>query len=188
MAESNEPRPDESPPETSEGTIFRHGEEQTPDGKPAHPSIKFEPRDVPFRWVLAVSIAFVCIGAVIFSLVYAFFRVDTARLASRRESEFPLAEHPSNALPAKPRLEEVDRLAGIASENVYLRMAAKEDQLNLYGETKEKGFVHIPIRRAMESLAGNLPVRKEQPASSKDQGLVDSGASNSGRMFRGASR
>jgi hypothetical protein len=188
MTESNEPRPDESPPETPEGIIPRHGEEQTPDGKPARPSIKFEPRDVPFRWVLAVSIAFVCIGAVIFSLVYAFFRVDTARLASRRESDFPLAEHPSNALPAKPRLEEVDRLAGIASENVYLRLAAKEDQLGLYGAAQEKGFVHIPIRRAMETLAGHLPVRKEQPAATKDNGLVDSGASNSGRMFRGASR
>jgi hypothetical protein len=188
MAESNEPRPDESTPETPEGAISRHGDEQTPDGKPAHPSIKFEPRDVPFRWVLVVSIVFFCIGAVIFSLVYAFFRVDTARLASRRESEFPLGEHPSNALPAEPRLEEVDRLAGIERENVYLRLAAKEDQLSLYGETKEKGFVQIPIRRAMETLAGHLPVRKEQPAATKDNGLVDSGASNSGRMFRGASR
>ena len=188
MPKSSEPRPDESTPGTPEGTISRYGEEQTPDGKPAHPSIKFEPRDVPFRWVFVVSIAFFCIGAVIFSLVYAFFRVDTARLASRRESEFPLAEHPSNALPAEPRLEEVDRLAGIARENVYLRLAAKEDQLSLYGEAQEKGFVHIPIRRAMETLAGHLPVRKEQPAATKDNGLVDSGASNSGRMFRGASR
>jgi hypothetical protein len=188
MVESNEPRPDEPTPGIPERAISRPGEQQTPDGKPAHPSIKFEPRDVAFRWVLIVSIAFFCIGAVIFSLVYAFFRVDTARVASRRESEFPLAEHPSNALPAEPRLEEVDRLAGIARENVYLRLAAKEDQLNLYGETQEKGFVHIPIRRAMETLAGHLPVRKEQPAASQDNGLVDSGASNSGRMFRGASR
>ena len=90
--------------------------------------------------------------------------------------------------PQKPRLEEVDRLAGIASENVYLRLAAKEEYLSRYGETAEKGFVHIPIRRAMETLAGHLPVRKEQPAATKDNGLVDSGASNSGRMFRGASR
>jgi hypothetical protein len=173
MAESNQPRPDN---------------EHSPDGNPAHPSIQFEPRDVQFRWVLIVSISFFCVGAVIFVLVYAFFRVDTARLASRRESEFPLAEHPSDALPAEPRLEEVDRLAGIARENVYLSLAAKEDQLRLYGETKEKGFVHIPIRRAMETLAGHLPVRKEQPPAAKDNGLVDSGASNSGRMFRGASR
>jgi hypothetical protein len=188
MAESNEPRPDEPTPGAPEGAISRRGEEHTPDGKPAHQSIKFEPRDVPFRWVLVVSIAFFCIGAVIFSLVYAFFRVDTARLASRRESEFPLAEQPSNALPAEPRLEEVDRLAGIARENVYLRLAAKEEYLSRYGETAEKAFVRIPIRRAMETLVGHLPVRKEQPAATKDNGLVDSGASNSGRMFRGASR
>lgn len=151
-----------------------------------HPSIRYERRDVPFRWVLAVAIVSTCIGAAIFLLVYAFFRADTARLASRRESEFPLAEHPSHELPPEPRLEQLDRLPGLARENVYLMEAAKEDQLDRYGATKETGFVHIPIRRAMQSLAGQLPVRKEPPVPTKDNGLIDSGASNSGRLLRGA--
>jgi len=151
-----------------------------------NPSIKFEHRDVPFRGVLIIAIIGVVIGATIFALVYWFFLADTQRLAYRRESEFPLAEHPSNTLPAKPRLEEVDRMVGDPREDVFRRLLAQEEQLESYGETKEKGFVHIPIRRAMESLAGQLPVRKERPAPSKDNGLVDSGASNSGRLFRGA--
>jgi hypothetical protein len=152
-----------------------------------NPSIAFEHRDVPFRGVLIIAIVGTGIGAAIFALVYWFFLADTRRLAYRRESEFPLAEHPSNALPARPRLEEVDRMEGAPSEDVYRRLLAQEEQLEAYGETKEKGFVHIPIRRAMETLADHLPVRKARPPTSKNNGLVDSGASNSGRMFRGAS-
>jgi hypothetical protein len=160
-----------------------------PAGEPEqeNPSIKFEHRDVPFRPILIIAILGVGLGAAIFALVYAFFRADTDRLAYRRESEFPLAEHPSNALPAKPVLEQVERLEGKPGEDVYQRLLAQEAQLETYGETKEEGFVHIPIREAMISVAGHLPVRKEHPAPSKDNGLVDSGASNSGRMFRSAS-
>jgi hypothetical protein len=159
-----------------------------PPGEPGwkNPSIRFEHRDVPFRGVLIIAIIGAGIGATIFALVYWFFLLDTRRLAYRRESEFPLAEHPSNALPAKPRLEEVERMVGDRGEDVFRRLLAQEEHLETYGETTEKGFVHVPIRRAMESLAGHLPVRKERPLTSKDNGLVDSGASNSGRLFRGA--
>lgn len=162
---------------------------EQPAGQPEqeNPSIRFDHRDVPFRPVLIIAIVGVGVGAAIFALVYAFFRADTDRLASRRESEFPLAEHPSNALPAKPILEQVERLEGKPGEDVYQRLVSQEAQLETYGETNEKGFVHVPIRQAMESLAGHLPVRKERPAASKNNGLVDSGASNSGRMFRKAS-
>src|ERR1700722_4424892 len=147
------------------------GEEPAGEPQPENPSIKFEHRDVPFRPILIIAILGAGIGAAIFALVYAFFRADTDRLAYRRESEFPLAEHPSNALPAKPVLEQVERLEGKPGEDVYQRLLGQEAQLETYGETNEKGFVHIPIRQAMDSVAGHLAVRKEQPASSKDNGL-----------------
>jgi hypothetical protein len=183
MVEQHEPLP-EQPPNPVGGVS---GTDEPNDGvELAHPSIQYERRDVPFRWVLVVAIAFVFVGGAIFMLVYAFFRADTDRVASRRESEFPLAEHPSDALPVAPRLEEIDRLNGLPQENVYLQLLAKETELERYGKTSEKGFVHIPISRAMESLAGHLPVRKQPPTDTKDNGLLDSGASNSGRMFRGA--
>jgi hypothetical protein len=186
MPESDEPiRDDQSNP------ALPAGEEEVlhSDGRIENPSIRYEERDVSFRGVLIVAIIGTCIGVALFGLVYLFFRADTDRLASRRESEFPLAEHPSEEPPREPRLEQIDHLAGVARENAYLRESAKEDQLDSYGETKEKGFVHVPIRRALESLVGHLPVRKESPPGpGKDNGLVDSGESNSGRMFRGAPR
>jgi hypothetical protein len=196
MPESQEPLPNEPAGDTAQvGDAAQAGGPPPAippvgEGELAHSSIRFETRDVAFRFVLIVFVATVLVGATIFGLVYVFFRADTARLATRRESEFPLAEHPSNELPAEPRLEQVDRLAGIARENVYVRESAQEGQLDLYGETKEKGFVHIPIRRAMEALMeapeGPLPVRKDVPTTNKDNGLLDSGSPNSGRKFREA--
>jgi hypothetical protein len=187
MPESDEPILNDQPNPTSppaEEEEVRHA-----DGRMEHPAIHYEERDVPFRGVLFGVIVGSCVGIALFGLVYLFFRADTDRLASRRESEFPLAEHPSDVPPPEPRLEQIDRLAGVPRENVYLRESAKEDQLDRYGETEEKGFVHIPIRRALESLAGQLPVRKAPPPGpTKDNGLVDSGESNSGRMLRGAPR
>jgi hypothetical protein len=189
MPESDDPIRDDAPNHKGQASSSPHGEVRPPDGPIENPSIRYEERDVPFRWVLIGAVVGSCVGAALFGLVYLFFRADTDRLASRRESEFPLAEHPSDVPPAEPRLEQIDRLAGNARENVYLRESAKEDQLDSYGETEEKGFVHIPIRRALESLAGHLPVRKAPPPGpSKDNGLVDSGESNSGRMLRGAPR
>jgi hypothetical protein len=164
-----------------------HFDESPGEPGQENPSIKYERRDVPFRGIFIIATIGVAVGATIFALIYWFFLADTRRLAYRRESEFPLAEHPSNALPAKPRLEEVDRREGTPGEDVFRRLVAQEEQLETYGETTEKGFVHIPIHRAMESLAGQLPVRKERPTTSRDNGLVDSGASNSGRLLRGAS-
>jgi hypothetical protein len=184
MAETSEPLPEQ--PAGPPGKPPRDGEAREPHGALEHPSIQYERRDVPFRWVLIIAVDGTCIGAAIFGLVYVFFRADTERLATRRESEFPLAEHLSNTLPANPRLEQVDRIEGIPDENVYLSLSAKEDQLQLYGDTNEKGFVHIPIRRAIETLDGHLPVRKQPTGPAKDNGLVDSGASNSGRMLRGS--
>jgi hypothetical protein len=185
MAETAEPPGDQPvnenrPPTAENGATPESGEKQR------HPSVNYEESDVRFRGLLIFAIAFVLLGAGIIAGIDAFFRSDTARVATRRESEFPLAEHPSTALPVGPRLEQVDRLAGISSENVYLRQLAREDQLDHYGETGEKGFVHIPISRAMQSLAGHLPVRKPPQGPAKDNGLVDFGAPNSGRLFRGS--
>jgi hypothetical protein len=186
MTESSE-SPHAQPPSgpVHPGIPAQEGE-FTSEAEHGHSTIDYERKDVPFRWILVGAVAFIGIGFGMFVLIYTFFLADTAHLATRRDSEFPLAEHPSEALPAEPRLEEIDRLNNSPRENVYQRLEAREDQLDLYGATQEQGYVRIPIRRAMESLAGHLPVRMDQPAPGKDNGLVDSGASNSGRLFRGA--
>jgi hypothetical protein len=161
-----------------------------PDGELEHPNVRFEERQVPVGWVLAIAIITCCIGAVIFVGVHFFLKSQESTLAIARKSPFPLVQHPSDKLPPEPRLEQVDRVANVKTPNVFLRERAKEEILNGYGTTDEKGFVHIPIEGAMELIAGHLPVRKQpegsetQEATSKDDGLVDAGDPNSGRMFQ----
>jgi hypothetical protein len=182
MDESNAPLHDSASGQPMQAQQTEH----EGGGEYRHPSVSYEPRDAPFRWILVVAIGFLCLLAGLFAAIHAYFRADMTHLSVRRQSDFPLAEHPSTALPVGPRLEQIDRIAGISRPNVFLRQLAKEAQLSRYGRTEEKGFVHIPIGRAMQLLAGHLPVRANRSSGGKDNGLVDFGASNSGRMFRGA--
>jgi hypothetical protein len=173
MSEEHQPHDEPGPPEAERPL--------------EHADIRYERTDTTLWPVVMVAVAAAVIGAGLFAGIYMFFHQETNRLAIRRTSEFPLAQHPSSELPVNPRLEEIDRLAGIETPNVYLLDLRKEQVLNSLGPTAEKGFVHVPISRAMQVLAepGHLPFRADQPpASTKDHGLVDAGASNSGRMFR----
>jgi hypothetical protein len=159
---------------------------QHPDGRIEHPSVRHEPTDVRFG-----PIAYVLLGATVFGVVvllgigwlFAGYRTYQAR---SKESPFPLAPAPSTALPPEPRLEQIDRNAGIQRENVYVREATKEELLRGYGPTNEEGFIHIPIDRAMTLLEKHLPARAQPSAerSRREGGLVDAGEPNSGRVFR----
>jgi hypothetical protein len=61
----------------------------------------------------------------------------------------------------------------------------RDELLHSYGTTDDPQFVRVPINRAIQHLAGKLPVRKSNPgAEAHDRGLLDAGESNSGRMFR----
>ena len=72
---------------------------------------------------------------------------------------------------------------------VAKRLGDEQEELNRYGASEEKGFVHIPIQEAIKATAGKLPIRKQQPSEAvKDNGLIDAGQSNSGRMFKGESK
>src|ERR1700685_190109 len=130
MSDSDEPIRDEP---RKEAEAHRHpAAETTPrengSEEPAeNPEIRYEVKDVRFRGVLIATVAGACIAALIIGLVYAFFRADTNRLALRRESNFPLAEHPSETPPPEPRLEQIDRVAGNQRENVFLSETAKEN-------------------------------------------------------------
>ena len=104
-----------------------------------------------------------------------------------KKSGFPLAASQNADLPPEPRLEQLDRKADIVTPDVYLREAAKERTLHSYGPTEDKAYIHVPIERAMKLVANKLPVRKEKEDRSKEDGLIDAGESNSGRMLRGRS-
>jgi hypothetical protein len=170
-----------------------------PDGRIEHPSVRHEPTDASFRWVFIILVGSMVLAVVIFSSVLAFFTSYNNYQDTIRKSPFPLGPTPSGKLPGEPRLEQLDRRPPPGLEHppspetpdVYLRQKTKEEVLASYGKTDEDGFIHVPIDRAMKYLAGKLPARKSGPgakaaeaADKHANGLVDSGASNSGRLFR----
>jgi hypothetical protein len=161
-----------------------------PDGRLEHPEVRYEHSDANFRAILFIILGTMVLAALIESAILAFFYDYRAYQADIKKSTFPLAPTPSTTLPAEPRLEQVDRLAGVETPDVYQRMESKEKVLNSYGDTPEKGFVHIPIERAMKLLENKLPARPAPQAEQveKSSGLVDAGESNSGRMFRKGAR
>jgi hypothetical protein len=164
------------------------GDVHPPPGGLLHASIRTEKSDASFGWVLGLIIGAMCFVALVQWAILRFYNDYEAYQAKIKASRYPLATTPSTGLPPEPRLEQVNRMAEIESPNVFLREASKESVLRGYGATQEKGYVHIPIDRAMDYLADKLPAREEQPAAEqrkRQDGLVDYGASNSGRMFRG---
>ena len=156
------------------------------DGRIEHPSVRHERSDASFGWVLGLIIGAVVLGVAIHFAVRAFLAHSVSTLASTRGSHFPLAAEPSRTLPPEPRLEQLDRLTEISSSNFKVREQARLEVLNSLGPTKQPDFVHIPIDRAMRHLADKLPARSDDNVQRHDNGLVNGGASNSGRLFKGS--
>src|SRR5262249_47566928 len=115
------------------------------DGRIERPEVSFERSDADFGWIMLLLIASAILGAVIFAALLGFFFHYRAYQAAIKRSPFPLAPAPSQALPQEPRLEQVDRLAGVEKPNAYLRELGKEEILNSLGPTPETGYVRIPI-------------------------------------------
>lgn len=171
----------------------RSGHEQReirhPDGRLEHPDVRYEKTDVRFVWVLGVVLVACVVLGVEYYVTLLYFRNREHAQDVYKQSPYPLAPRPSEALPPEPRLEEVDRRSGVDEGNVLVRERAKEQFLRSYGPTAEKDFVHVPIEEAMRFVLSELKSREQPEATSgKDSGLVGAGASNSGRMFRGATR
>ena len=158
------------------------GSEPSP---PVRPEIRFEERDVRFRWVLIVAVVSCVIGGAIFVLVRGFYQVVLESRPEGQATAFAPSEKPTSQLPPEPRLELLDRRAKSPASNVSNWEQGQEKSPERYGPSDEKGYVRIPLQRALQIVAGHLPARKEadQPKY-KDKGLVDAGESNSGRMFR----
>jgi hypothetical protein len=167
---------------------FDHPAEPSPGSEPSppvRPEIRFEERDVRFRWVLIVAVVSCVIGGAIFVLVRGFYQVVLESRPEGQGTAFAASEKPTSQLPPEPRLELLDRLKKTPASNVSKWERGEEKSLERYGPSDEKGYVRIPLELALQIIAGNLPARKaaDQPKF-RDRGLVDAGESNSGRMFR----
>jgi hypothetical protein len=151
-----------------------------------HPAVRHEQSDATFRPIALLGLGALSLGIVIFVVIGIFFCGYNTHESSVRQSPYPLAPALSSQLPKEPRLEQLDRLARIDTPDVYKRQQSKDEILNSYGRTDGKGYMHIPIKRAMRLLAAQKlgGSRRQAAARVRSNGLTDSGASNSGRLFR----
>jgi hypothetical protein len=157
-----------------------------PDGELKNPSVHHEESDANTRWILIFGGGVLITAVVIHGLVLWFFFNREDSEARAKKSSFPLAPQRSKDLPPAPRLEQLDRQEPIGISNVQERRAESAGELNSYGPTPEKGYVRIPIDRAMKLVLDQLRARKGHPESKKkEDGLAEGGESNSGRMYRG---
>jgi hypothetical protein len=181
--------PDEPGPADDSPPVPQEEEVHYPDGRIEHPRVRHEGSDINVQAILWVLLAALCLGALTLSTILRFHNRYAAYQDAIKRSSFPLSASPDDSLPKEPRLEQVDRMVGSNRPYVYQREQAKEELLHSYGRAAQEGFVHIPIERAMDILARKgLPTRDSASSSVKQNGLVDSGESNSGRMFRKEAR
>jgi hypothetical protein len=136
--------------------------------------------------VLLVTVVSSCVGIAVFFLVRSLYWATLESRSDGQPAASTATEKPTSQLPPEPRLELLDRLHKVPTSNVAKWEQGEEKSLETYGSSDEKGYVHIPLERAMQMLAGHLPARKDADCPKfRDKGLVDAGESNSGRMFRG---
>jgi hypothetical protein len=164
-----------------------------PDEQLKNPSVRHEPSDASFRAILIILVAAMVFAAVVLYVILQFFVRMRSEEDATKKSPLPLAPAPSTALPREPRLEQLDRLAGVERPDIYRRETDRLAVLKSYGPTADKGYVHVPIDRAIDYLTNNPDLLPSRPAPGAEQrrrssGLVDAGASNSGRVFRGGKK
>ncbi len=164
-------------------------DEATPTNEPAHnPQIRIEHSDASLKWVLWILAGAIVAAVLIHVFVYLFFHRWQMQLTMERQPLTPLPLQ-SSPLPPEPVLEQISRLEQTRPPHAA-QMAYHLDQLRQYGPSDEKGYVQIPIDRAIEQISGKLPSRPMPPQDTmrRSFGLVDYGEPNSGRVFRKGDR
>jgi hypothetical protein len=177
------------PPDNSGPPIPPAEEILHADGQVAHPEVHYEKSDINFRWIVGILIGALVFGIIIQLAVWDFFSDYRTFQAEVKRSRFPLAPAPADSRPAEPRLEQLDRLEEGLRTSAAAREATELSILHSYGPTSEDGYVHVPIDRAMKLVQKQLRSRPDrQMGDKRENGLVDSGAPNSGRLYRGKPR
>jgi hypothetical protein len=182
---ASEPSPATHPSPAT--TAKRVGPEKIlhPDGRIEHPTVRYETRDIPFGWILALLLLACGIAAVHYYVIAKFFWAREGSLATERKSPYPLMPQPSSQRPPEPRLEQIDRLDHVPAADAFGLEEPRQKALRRYGTTDERGVVRIPIEKAIKVTADKLSVRKTPwPHTEKASGLLDGGEPNSGRVYR----
>jgi hypothetical protein len=193
MAKKHKPKPEETPrptdlpPQTVAHQETGAQEIRHADGRIEHPTIRRELTDVRFLPVFTVILGIVVLGAIIIYATWIVLHGLEPGISSFAHSKRGTVD---STLPAEPRLEPLERLSGNESANAFDRQLAAERKLTSYGPTDEQGFVHIPIEQAIKLIVPKLPIRKTPACqgAGMDDGLLDGGGPNSGRIYREAIR
>ncbi len=157
------------------------------DGRIEHPRVRREARDVRFRWVAAFVAASLLLGGAQVYVVWKIFQEGEAYFGRARTETAGPRPPSETRLPEQPRLEQLDRTAGIEHSNVRHLETIDLNRLNRFGTTADAGYIHIPIDDAMDLIVDRLPIREGSHAEDpRSLGLLGGGESNSGRMFRRA--
>jgi hypothetical protein len=169
---------------------------QQPDGELKNPTVKFEGTDASFRGIAMIVLGLLIVGVLVHVIVLKLFFAYRAHEDEVKRSPYPLASAPSEngpSLPSdQPMLEQIQRLKGSESGDFYEREEKNLAQLGSYGDTNDKGYVHIPITQAMRFLVAKGSLKSRQEPLEDDRrragGLLDSGGPNSGRLFKEGSK
>lgn len=188
-----------------------HHPEGPAPGHAENPSTRHERSDVNYHWFAALGVGALVLAAFIHGVLLWFQYRYQDYQASVKRSDFPL-NNERGTLPAGPVLEPVENLEEgtrrwyrelegsrpppqptfgpkerARGADVYLRREEKERLLTSYGLTGEAGFARIPIDRAMDILVRGKRLSARKGATGftrREGGLLDSGESNSGRVYR----
>lgn len=153
-----------------------------------NPHVQIEHSDASLKWILRILAAAIVAAFLIHLFVYLFFRRWQMQLTMERKALSPVSAQKSQ-MPPEPRLEQIDQLENERPSHAA-QTASYVDQLQRYGPTEDKGFVQVPIDRAIDRIQGKLPARSLPPhdVMRRSFGLVDHGEPNSGRLFRRGDR
>src|SRR5262245_24216238 len=111
----------------------------------SHHENRRETTDASLRWVL-LTLAVAGVAGVLISLaVELFLNGYEGRRAAEQAPSHALTPGPEPRLPREPRLEQIDRRAGLEPNS-----AAAEPTADTYGPSGERGFVRVPVERAMD--------------------------------------
>src|SRR5689334_1652084 len=89
------------------------GRDGPPPGGLQHPTVHYERSDINFRWIFGILIGAAVLAAIIHYAVLRFFYGYQDYEAAMKSSHYPLAPVSSGSLPPEPRLEQINRMAGI---------------------------------------------------------------------------
>ena len=151
------------------------------DGRIEHPRVQREETDIRFRGIAAAVIVIGASLAAVASAARVFLHEESVIVARRADH---IRSSTKLDLPKQPRLEALQ--AEARERSFAASAAAAELRLHQYGPTDDPGFVHIPIEKAIQKLAGDLQSQEPPLRREKSFGLIGGGESNSGRLFREA--